>query len=261
MTTIGIFDSGVGGLTVLNAVRALLPEVSILYFADTAFFPYGEKSVEIIQARMKKIISFFKREQCDLIIIACHSASSAIYNIIDELEKKYNLAIINMIDPTIDYILNNKINHKKIGLIGTRQTVQQNIYAKKINNLFALATPELANAIETEAQEEEINHLLKKYLENNLLKNINLLILACTHYPIIKNIIKNYYNNKKIKIIIIDPALLIAKIAKEKLQGVSLGEAKPQIIYYATDLSTAFIHTAQKLFNIKKSEIKLGKIK
>ena len=121
MHPIGIFDSGIGGLTVAHAVTQLLPQENIVYFGDTAHLPYGDKSASAIQAYAVKIAHMLLQQQCKLILIACHSASAAAY----ELMKEYvasKAVVVNVIDPLIASLRKNYA-HKQVGLIGTKQTV------------------------------------------------------------------------------------------------------------------------------------------
>src|SRR5690554_2013624 len=148
LAPIGIFDSGIGGLTVAMAVKNILPNEKIIYFGDTAHLPYGEKSTASIQAYSIKIADVLLRAQCKLILIACNSASSAAF----ELVKAYvasKASVFNVIDPVVNYLREAHAGNK-VGLIGTKQTVNSGLYHQKINALgeeiefVALATPLLA---------------------------------------------------------------------------------------------------------------------
>src|SRR5690606_16066785 len=149
---IGIFDSGIGGLTVARAVKNLLPNESIFYFGDTAHLPYGDKSTAAIQAYSIKICDVLLQHNCKVILMACNSASSAAYRLVKEYVGSKAL-VINVIDPMVNYVKKN-YNNKTIWLIGTKKTVASNVYQKKIDklaqgiNLKALATPLLAPMIE-----------------------------------------------------------------------------------------------------------------
>ena len=154
---IGIFDSGIGGLTVAHAITKILPQENIIYFGDTAYLPYGDKSPEVIQQRALKIADFLAGKNCKLIVIACNSASAVAF---DLLQKKYegNIPIANVIDPVIDYVAAHCLN-KTVGLIGTRCTVNSNVYANKLNKsvcVKSLATPMLVPMIEKNEQDQKI---------------------------------------------------------------------------------------------------------
>lgn len=180
---IGIFDSGIGGLTIAKEVVRQLPQESIVYFGDTAHLPYGDKSTAAIQAYSVKIAHLLLQQQCKLILIACNSASSAAYELVKEYVGKQAL-VIDVINPTISYLREHYAN-KTIGLIGTKQTVNSNIYKKKIDDLAlnihlkSYATPLLATTIEEGFTNNlVIESLLQEYLSHAELKGIDALILA-----------------------------------------------------------------------------------
>jgi glutamate racemase len=222
---IGIFDSGIGGLTVAQSVMKLLPNENIIYFGDTAHFPYGEKSIAALQSYSVKITNMFLQQNCKLILIACYSASSAAYDLLKEHVGSQAM-VMNVIDPLV-YWLANHYEHKKkkIGLIGTKATVNSNVYKKKIDelqlgiDLSSYPTNLLASAIEEFGNHEVVNGLLQVYLEHPSLKDIEALILACTHYPIVKERIAAFYKNK---IDIIDPSEIVAQAVKKSLQEANL---------------------------------------
>jgi len=217
---IGIFDSGVGGLTVAKAVKGVLPNEQIIYFGDTAHLPYGDKSVAAIQAYSIKIINYLLESNCKVILIACNSASSAALELIKEYVGEKAL-IINVIDPIVNFLRENytKIN---IGLIGTKQTVNSGVYQHKIealnNNLalHSLATPLLVPMIEEGFYQNKISHeIIRQYLSDKILSDIEVLILGCTHYPVIKNEILNIL---KKTIDVLDSAELTAGALKAMLE-------------------------------------------
>ncbi|MDH4058429.1 MAG: aspartate/glutamate racemase family protein, partial [Cyclobacteriaceae bacterium] len=141
---IGIFDSGIGGLTVAHAIREALPNESLIYFGDTAHLPYGDKSEAAIQAYSVKIADILLKKECKVIVIACNSASSAAYELLKEYVRV--IQIINVIDPMVELVSNN-YQGKRVGLIGTKRTVHSGVYGKKIEEagkgtlLHSLATP------------------------------------------------------------------------------------------------------------------------
>src|SRR3954465_13295703 len=128
---IGIFDSGIGGLTVAHAIKKLLPAENMIYFGDTAHLPYGDKSEAAIQAYSIRIADILLKKGCKVIVIACNSASSAAYELLREYVQK-DTHIINVIDPMVDYVLT-QYEAQDIGLIGTKRTVQSGVYARKID--------------------------------------------------------------------------------------------------------------------------------
>lgn len=254
---IGIFDSGVGGLTVAHALIQELPKENIIYFGDTAHLPYGDKSAAAIQSYSIKIADMLLQQHCKLILIACNSASSAAYESVKDYVKDQAI-VINVIDPVIS-LLKEKYNGKQIGLIGTRQTIHSNVFKKKIDelniniNLFAFTTNLLAAAIEEFGNHTVIDELLKLYLSHPGFQQIDALVLACTHYPIIKDRISNYLNHSTE---IIDPSAIVAKTVKNFLAKNNLlhsqGLGNKQ--FYVSDFTDSFARNAKLFF---EDEIKL----
>ncbi len=255
---IGIFDSGIGGLTIAHNIKKRLPYEKIIYFGDTKHLPYGEKSNEAIKQFSEKIIAFLKTKKCKAIIIACNSASSVAFN---ELEKKNKkVMIFNVVDPIINYIKNN-IKNCKIGVIGTKATVRSKIYKKKItrisnNNVSSLATPLLAPMIEEGYFNEAIsNTVINNYLSNAKLKNITHLILACTHYPLIQQEINNYYNGC---VSVFQSSKIITDYITNKLRENDLLNNNKRTIkdsFYVSNFTKSFEKSA-KLFFKEKIQLK-----
>ena len=149
---LGIFDSGIGGLTVASAINELLPKEQIVYFGDTAHLPYGDKSPESIRKWAIAISDFLMTYDCKVILIACNSISSVAYDLIkSHIGNK--AIVINVIDPVVQYVCDQP-KLKSIGVIGTKATIKTDIYSKKIKglkkslNVSSLATPLLAPMIE-----------------------------------------------------------------------------------------------------------------
>ncbi|HSW70908.1 MAG TPA: aspartate/glutamate racemase family protein, partial [Gammaproteobacteria bacterium] len=209
------------------------------------------KSAAAIQSYAIKIANLFLQQHCKLILIACNSAASAAY----ELLKEYvgsQAVVMNVIDPLI-YWLGEKYLHKKIGLIGTKATVNSNIYQKKIEelkigvNLSAYPTNLLASAIEEFGNHEIVHNLLAVYLSHPSLQNIEALILACTHYPIVKEQIAAFYQHK---IDIIDSSDIVAIAVKKQLETLKLlnPEKQGQRHFYISDNNLDSFAAGTKLF-------------
>jgi glutamate racemase len=220
---IGIFDSGIGGLTVTQAIVQHLPKENIIYFGDTAHLPYGDKSATTIQAYSIKIANMLLEKQCKLILIACSSASAAAFDLVKEYVGTKAI-VMNVIDPLVHHLCASHSN-KRLGLIGTRQTVNSNVYNQKFAKLecniqlTSLATNLLASAIEEFGNTNVIDGLLKEYLSHSTLQNLECLILACTHYPVVKDRIAAHFQHK---IEIIDPSSIVAAAVKNSLEKANL---------------------------------------
>jgi glutamate racemase len=250
---IGIFDSGIGGLTLAHAITELMPHEHIVYFGDTAHLPYGDKSATAIQAYSLKICNFLMEKNCKLILIACNSASAAAYDLV----KTYvgtKAIVVNVIDPVIDYLDQNWAE-KTIGLIGTKQTVNSGIYASKAEVLGksiqvkSLATPLLAPMIEEGFFNNNISEqIIKEYLAHPNLENIEGLILGCTHYPLIKKQIDAYFHGQ---IPVIDTSLIVAAAIKQILADADLlvdSQAPSTRQFFVSDYTDSFEKSTQIFF-------------
>jgi glutamate racemase len=261
---IGIFDSGIGGLTVAKSVTHLLPKESIIYFGDTAHFPYGDKSTAAIQAYSIKICDFLLQHQCKVILIACNSASTAAY----ELVKEYvgsRAKIFNVIDPTVTFVGQN-FGGKTIGLIGTQQTVNSEVYKRKIESLGlniqlkSLATRLLAPMIEEGFFDNTISEsTIQTYLSDSTLADISALILACTHYPLILPQIERFYQKS---VVVIDGSLKVAASLKEYLQTNNLEKETNEPSYrrfFVSDYTKSFENSTSMFFG-QAIELELHKL-
>ena len=259
---IGIFDSGIGGLTVANAIKKVLPNEDIIYFGDTEHLPYGEKSAQAIEDYSEKIIKFLIIKKCKMIIIACNSASSVAEKNMTRLQEK--ISVLNVIDPIVEEIATNYAKFN-IGVIGTKATIKSKIYESKLKcicpdiNVKSLSTPLLAPMIEEGFINEEISStIITNYLSNNKLGNIDHLILACTHYPLIQNEINNFY---KSNVNIIDSPNIVAKYIEKQLRKDSILNNKKQTQhhFYVSNYTESFEKSAKFFFkeSIKLEEINL----
>lgn len=191
---IGIFDSGVGGLTVLKEIIELLPYENFVYFGDVGRTPYGGRSKEIITQFTKQDIAFLTEQKVKYIICACNSASSAA---LPEIEKDYKTEIIGVIEPGAK-AATQKTTNGKIGIIGTNATINSNAYASFIHaidpqlKVFSLACPLFVPLVEEGYIDKEATYLITRdYLQTMKDVGIDTLVLGCTHYPLLKEVIAN----------------------------------------------------------------------
>jgi glutamate racemase len=250
---IGIFDSGIGGLTVAYAIKNLLPHENMVYFGDTAHLPYGDKSEAAIQAYSIKIADVLLKKGCKVIVIACNSASSAAYELLKEYVR--SVQIINVIDPMVTLVANQCIG-SHVGLIGTKRTVQSGVYSRKIEaahkgiTLHQLATPLLVPMIEEGFFDNQISHeIIAQYLNDPALQSIEALILACTHYPLIKKEINEYYQNR---IPILDSSEVVALALKQYLETAQLlntGTEAPHHQFMVSDYTASFEASTRLFFH------------
>ena len=252
---IGIFDSGIGGLTVARAIHDLLPEESILYFGDTAHLPYGEKSPELIQRYSTRIARHLVKSGCKAIVVACNSASSnALQAIISEVGP--NILVIDMVTPVVKYVTQNCAQACQVGLIGTRATVASGLYHlcfKELSSsveLISKATPLLASAIEEGFFNDSISQaVLDAYFSDETFHNIDSIILGCTHYPLIKSEVKNFLPSR---VSVIDSPSIVAEALKSVLaemdEKLHASRQMKQHHFQVSDLTKNFKFSARHFF-------------
>ncbi len=248
---IGIFDSGIGGLTVAKAIAEALPNETIIYFGDTAHLPYGDKSKESITMYSKRITAFLLAKGCKAIVIACNTASAHAYA---DLKKAYpKVPILNVIDPTVDYCLT-KYKKGKIGVIATRGTIKSRIYPRKLNKenpkleIPQTATPLLAPMIEEGFFNNKISKtIINSYLSTKNFEKIDALILACTHYPLIKKEVVAFF---KRPVEVIDSASVVAEYTKKTLKDLKLLSKKKEgnNLFFISDYTESFEETSKLFF-------------
>ncbi len=250
---IGVFDSGIGGLTVAKALKKILPNERLIYFGDTAHLPYGEKSKAALQAYVIKSIDFLLEQEAKLILIACNSASAAAF----ELAQAYlgsRVRVVSVIEPTVQYVAT-RFEGQEVGLIGTRQTINSEVYVKKLAEkapsiqLRALATPLLANMIEEGFFNNGISQqIVAKYLKFFEAYPIKGLILGCTHYPLIKTDISHYLGDE---IETIDASNIVVEAVRKTLVSDNLLACAPNSLkdqFFVSDFTESFAATTRIFF-------------
>ena len=249
---IGIFDSGVGGLTVAKEIKRLLPNEDLIYFGDTKHLPYGEKSREAIVGYCTKITEFLLEKNCKAIVIACNSATANALQEVQELvaDRVPVIDVINPVAEKVSYEI-----HNNVGVIATKATVNSGLYKKSIrkHNKFIkvdeLATPLLVPAIEEGFKNHPITHsIIYNYLSNSKLKNIETLILGCTHYPLLIDEIKQYYGNR---VRVIDSPNIVAnqlKMILDKHNLLNEENHKPSYQFFLSDITKNFEKISKKFF-------------
>lgn len=249
--TIGIFDSGIGGLTVVKQIKKLLPNVSIIYLGDTARVPYGTRSPETIKKFAKEDTNFLISMKVDIVVVACNTVSAVALDVV----KKYsNVPVYDVISPAIKKA-KEITKQNKIGLIGTRATVNssayKNIFLKRHATMFV---PLIEEGF---IGGKEIDMFIKKYLLE--FKNkVDTLILGCTHYPIIKSAVEKYLGDT---INIVDPAEEVSKLIFKRLKNKKIKKGASKDRFYLTDVNERFVNTAKVFLgrdistNIKKVDL------
>ena len=259
---IGIFDSGIGGLTVARAIYDLLPNESLLYYGDTAHLPYGEKSPELIRRYSSRITQHLVESGCKAIVVACNSASS---NAIEAIVKAAgpNVPVIDMVTPVIRSI-SAENGSQIVGLIGTRATISSGLYSKTMNQLNAnstlvsRATPLLASAIEEGFFNDSIpGAVLEAYFADDSFNNIDSMILGCTHYPLVSKHVQALLP-KGVKVI--DSPKIIAQELKRVLTE-NQNPDTPEHKFQVSDLTENFKFSAHHFFgsDINLEEVSLDR--
>ncbi len=248
---IGIFDSGVGGLTVANAIHHFLPDERLIYFGDTVHLPYGDKSADAIRYYSLRISKFLLEQDCKMIIIACNSASSAAYDmLLDFFEGK--ALFVNVVDPLVNAVISN--GYENVGVIATKATIHSSIYRNKIKSLNQkikvnqLATPLLAPMIEEGFYSGSISKsVIENYLSHHELQDIDALLLACTHYPLIKDEINEYYGGK---VAILDSTDVVKEEVKRLLAAEDLlcDQRSGPDHFFVSDYTLSFEETSRSFY-------------
>ena len=185
---IGVFDSGIGGINVLSCLIKKYPNNEYIYFGDTENLPYGDKTKEELTKLACKAIDFLLTKKVELIIIACGTISSNCYL---ELKEKYHIPIYDIISPTIDYLMNSNLD--KIGVIGTKRTIESGIFDIPSKHILTKATPSFVPIIENNYVDEDKDLIIDKL---ECFRDYDLLVLGCTHYPALKSLIEENLNTK-----------------------------------------------------------------
>nr|MBF0222481.1 glutamate racemase [Desulfobulbaceae bacterium] len=253
---IGIFDSGVGGMTVAHAIEKALPNSNLIYFGDLARTPYGSKSCETIDRYARENIDFLISKGAKLIVIACNSAASVVRS---ETLTACNLPVFDVIDPAVrrvEQLAKSSGKCLRVGVIGTRATVKSGVYAKKIGQscpqatVISKACPLLVPLVEEGwLHKRETKMILRRYLHSLRLKQIEALVLGCTHYPLLKDLIQPKIGKR---VTIIDSSEEVAASLKHYLDShpdfaKTLGQDGHKQ-FYVSDVTEAATITAKKIF-------------
>ena len=245
---IGVFDSGIGGLTVVKRLASTLPNENIIYFGDTARVPYGSKSNSTVIEYSIQNTKFLLQKNIKALVVACNTASSIA---IPDLKKMFDIPIIGMIEPGSRMALS-KTHNKKIGVIGTRATISNLAYSKEIKKMndktvvFEKPCPLFVPL----AEEGWIKHkatyeIAEEYLKELRENKIDTLVLGCTHYPILSEVIQEVVGKK---VTLIDSGVASSELIKAELEKFNLlsdsGTTGSQE-YYVSDIPAKFKEVAE----------------
>ncbi len=252
---IGIFDSGIGGLTVVREVKKLLGAEDICYFGDTARVPYGSKSQDIVLKFSRQIVNFLISRDVKAIIIACNTVSSNCY---EALSKEYDIPFLEVVSPGVEACLAATKNNR-VGLIGTERTVKSQAYEKLLKStrpeiqVYSQACPLFVPLVEEGWTDNQVTALtIQSYISGLLDHGIDSLLLGCTHYPWLTDALQKVAGS----VHIVNPAITCAVKMKTLLEEKSLHNEinllknqKPQHTYYVSDSPEKFNQIAKLLLN------------
>lgn len=249
---IGVFDSGVGGLTVAREIMRNLPKEDIVYFGDTARVPYGSKSKDNIIRYSRQIIHFLQTKGVKAIVIACNTASALA---LDAVKEEFDIPIIGVVEPGARAALSVTEN-KKIGVIGTEATVRSAMYEKIIQGInpeitvIAKACPLFVPLVEEGFKKHRVtDEIIDYYLASMKESDIDALILGCTHYPLLRSKIREYLGEK---ISLVNPAyetaMDLSRILKEMdMENPDVEEDHGSYSFYVSDAADKFKQFANSI--------------
>jgi glutamate racemase len=236
---IGVFDSGVGGLTVLQALRRRMPGQDFIYVGDTARVPYGRKPKEMVEQFAREIAGFLVRQDVEGIVVACNTASAAA---LPQLADEMPVPVWGVIDPGVE-AARRMAPSGRVGIIATAGTIRAGAYQRKLEGLgmqvWAKACPMFVHLVEEGlAESPEAEVLARYYLQD--IPDLDALVLACTHYPLLKNVLRGVVGEK---VHLVDSAEVTAEAVGAILGG-SPGAGPGRIVHYVTGDVLAYRHTA-----------------
>ncbi len=256
MRKIGVFDSGMGGLSILKSVTQELPEYDYIFFGDTKHVPYGEKSQARIYALTKKAVQFLFEQDCQIVILACNTASAkALRKLQQQWLPKYfpDRRILGMVVPTLEQVIKRK-NIKRLGLLATRATVDSGVYRKELRKLttpvrlFQRAAPKLVPLIE-DHNFDQATVVLENYLQYFQQRAVDALIMGSTHYSLLKRQAKKIMGSRTI--ILSQDEIIPGRVAwylrKHPKLRITLDQ-KHRRQFFATKVTPQFTKAVRDLF-------------
>jgi glutamate racemase len=250
---IGVFDSGLGGLTVLKEIMRNLPSESVVYFGDSGRAPYGTKSSNTIKKFVFQDIRFLMTLDIKMIVMACNTASAHAY---EEVRSNFDIPLVEVVRPGAAAGVRQTINNT-IGVIGTEATIASGVYNKAIKNIndniriYTKACPLLVNLVEEGWWSNKIALMaVQEYLGDLKMKGIDTLILGCTHYPLLENVIGSVMG-KHVKLVssACEAANAVKKLINEK--HLNTPEKTARYRYYTSDSVDKFLSLGNKIFKNK----------
>lgn len=256
MQSIGIFDSGIGGLTVFSEVEKALPNENLIYLGDTARVPYGTKSKETIERFASEIVQFLLKQEVKFLIAACNTVSALALPL---LKRQLDIPILGVIEPAVQKAL--ECSKGRVGVIGTRATVESQAYEKVFHRLnptikvWSKACPLFVSLVEENwVDQSETDSIAQKYLTPLLQHKIDTLILGCTHYPLLSSVIQKIVGPE---VTLIDSAQSTASVCHQMILEKNLASAKDssQSRFFVTDEPERIQKMAEKFLGHPISKV------
>jgi glutamate racemase len=259
---IGVFDSGIGGLTVVRALMERMPLENMIYFGDTARVPYGLKSVETISGYATQITEFLLQKKVKLLVVACNTMSSVALQVIEDLSP---VPVLDVVDAGARSAVA-ETHTKYVGVIGTPATINSNAYARAIKRydpeirIFSQPCPLFVPLVEEGWLDHKVTRITaEEYLEPFLAKDVDTLVLGCTHYPLLKPLLKEVLGDK---IRLVDSAHAITEQAGELLTRYNLRnnqQKPPEYRFYVTDVPIRFQEIGERFLGRRLPNVRVVK--
>lgn len=251
---IGVFDSGVGGLSVFSELIKLLPDENYIYFGDTLNLPYGNKSVEELVNITSDIFDFFKSKNVKAVVMACNTTSALTYDI---LKNKYNFKIYPVVQNVSKQIADK--NYKKIGVFATLATINSHAYKKEITSynpsvaVYEYACPKWVNIVENKLMDEpESIENIKTNLDVMMKNNVEKIILGCTHYPYLLKVLTRFEKEE----LFINPASYFAQSIAADLKSDDMLSLTKNFdpVFYVSSNPEKFISASKLFYDVKSAQ-------
>ena len=257
---IGVFDSGLGGLTVVRELRRQLPKEAIVYFGDLARLPYGTKSRGQIQRFSLENARFLLGKGIKALVIACNSSSSAAYQL---LRKQLSIPVVSVIEPAVEDCLQ-RTQNGKIGVIGTAATIESGVYESALvkrnsrAHVFSQSCPLFVPLVEEGWLNGGVaERVIEKYLQPLAARDIDTLILGCTHYPLLANPIQAFFGTQVHLVDSAGPTVRRLADLLHRKKRLYEGRRKPKFQIYTSDLPRNFLHVGERFLGEKLPKVEV----
>ncbi len=250
---IAFFDSGIGGLTVLNKVKALLPFENFVYYGDTLHMPYGEKTKKQLLEYSDNIFKLFEQIGCKAVVMACNTTSSVIYN---DVKGKYDFKLFPIVQSVSEMLSMLPVN--RLGIFATRATIESQAYQNEIKkyntevSVFGQFCPQWVHIVENNAMTDAENiEIIKNDLDIMLKNKPERIVLGCTHYPYLLDVLSKFAP----KDMFIDPAVMFAQYIKNELEKADLLNltGNNDEIFYVSSNPENFVNGAKMFYEVKQT--------